>query len=144
MSHRSDTPAHKNKEHCIFCEPEDRIILENDLAYAMFDKFPVSEGHALVIPKRHVAGYFDLLFEEQIACLMIINDLKKMIDKKYNPDGYNVGVNVGRTAGQSVFHVHIHLIPRYEGDIDNPLGGIRNVIANKADYITKKFFWNKG
>ena len=129
-------PVRKN--HCVFCKPPEEIILENDLAYAIYDKFPVSKGHALIIPKRHVADYFDMLLEEQIACQLIINKLKTILDKKHHPDGYNIGVNVGQTAGQSVFHVHIHLIPRYEGDVDNPLGGIRNVIANKADYITKR------
>ncbi len=128
---------------CVFCNPESDIILETALAYAVFDKFPVSEGHALIIPKRHIANYFNLHFNEQFACQLIINRLKNIIDKQFKPDGYNIGVNIGRTAGQSINHVHIHLIPRYKGDVENPLGGVRNVIANKADYITKTSIWEK-
>jgi len=134
-----DTKSNK----CVFCQPHDEIILENELAYALFDRFPVSKGHALVIPKRHVADFFDLQFDEQTACLSILNELKRILDEQYDPDGYNIGVNVGRIAGQSIHHVHIHLIPRYKGDVKNPLGGVRNVIVSKADYITKRFLWKK-
>ena len=107
----------------------------------MFDKYPVSEGHSLIIPKRHVSNYFDLTFNEQIASQLIINRLKIFLDNKYNPDGYNVGVNIGKTGGQTINHVHIHLIPRYEDDVENPIGGVRNVIPNKGDYTSNSKNW---
>ena len=135
--------VNKKSNDCVFCNPENDIILETALAYSIFDRFPVSEGHALIIPKRHVGNYFDLNFNEQVACQLIVNRLKKTTDAKFKPGGYNIGVNIGQTAGQSINHVHIHLIPRYKGDVDNPLGGVRNVIANKADYITNTSIWEK-
>jgi len=127
---------HQNPD-CIFCNPENEIITESATAYAVFDKFPVSEGHALIIPKRHVANYFDLTLNEQIACSMLINRVKKIIDQQYSPDAYNVGINIGKDAGQTIQHVHIHLIPRYKGDVENPVGGVRNIIPGKGNYLEK-------
>ena len=88
----------------------------------------------MVIPRRHVASFFDLTPEEISACMELINKEKKRIDEEFHPDGYNIGVNVGQAAGQSIFHVHIHIIPRYKGDVENPQGGVRHVIPKKGHY----------
>lgn len=122
---------------CPFCNPEaDRErIAESDSVYSIYDKFPVSNGHALIIPKNHCCDFFDLNFEQQSSCLLLLNKVKQIINEKYKPDGFNIGVNVGSSAGQTVNHVHIHLIPRYNGDVKNPEGGIRNVIPSKAKYL---------
>lgn len=121
---------------CPFCNPdsEREIIVESATAYALFDKFPVNKGHALIIPKKHCANYFDLTFKEQSACWFILNTAREIIQSKFNPDGFNIGVNINESAGQTIPHVHIHLIPRYDGDIENPKGGIRGVIPSKKDY----------
>lgn len=126
----------KNQEVCPFCypEPERELLLENESTYAMLDKFPVSNGHTLIIPKKHYANYFELTYEEQTACWVMVNKVKVIIAKKFNPDGFNIGINVNETAGQTIPHVHIHLIPRYKGDVINPEGGIRGVIPSKAIY----------
>ena len=121
---------------CPFCNPESEreIILESATTYAIFDKFPVSNGHALIIPKRHCSDYFSLTFKEQSACWFIMNKTKEIISEQFNPDGFNVGINVKEPAGQTVSHVHIHLIPRYKGDVENPEGGVRGVIPEKCIY----------
>lgn len=121
---------------CPFCrvESEREVIASSDLSLAFFDGFPVSPGHALIIPKRHVSSFFDLTKEEQLDLLKLADDVKLIIEEKYHPDGYNIGVNVGEAAGQSVFHVHMHLIPRYYGDVSNPRGGVRGVIPSKQNY----------
>lgn len=119
---------------CVFCNQTNNIILESATAYAVWDKFPVSKGHALIIPKAHKENYFDLSIEEQFALTIIINKLKRVIDDLYNPNGYNIGVNINESGGQTINHVHVHLIPRYDGDVENPIGGVRNVIADKGDY----------
>jgi len=121
---------------CPFCkvESEREIIASTSLSIAFFDGFPVSPGHALIIPRRHVASFFDLTKDEQQDMLKLMDSVKNIIDEKYNPDGYNVGVNVGEAAGQSIFHVHMHLIPRYKGDVSNPRGGVRGVIPSKQSY----------
>ena len=127
-----------NNSDCVFCSPKREIITETALAYAIFDKFPVADGHTLIIPKSHVSNYFDLSINEQISVTLLINRLKKIIDKIFKPDGYNIGVNIGQAGGQTINHVHVHLIPRYKNDVLNPIGGVRNVIPFKGDYITKK------
>ncbi|MBS4071116.1 MAG: HIT domain-containing protein [Algoriphagus sp.] len=121
---------------CPFCNPESKaeLIFESAQAYSILDKFPVNPGHALIIPKRHVSDYFELNFKEQASCLFMLNKVKKEIQKRFNPDGFNIGINVGEKAGQTVFHVHIHLIPRYAGDMENPRGGVRGVIPEKKVY----------
>lgn len=122
---------------CVFCEqfiPNRKPLFENNLAIAYFDEFPVSKGHILIITKRHAKTFFDITDEEQIAIIELLNKCKKYIDKKYTPDGYNVGLNCGESAGQSVMHLHMHLIPRYKGDVENPRGGVRGVIPNKKNY----------
>lgn len=121
---------------CPFCNPdsESELIVESATAYAIYDKYPVNNGHALIIPKRHCEDYFDLTFKEQAACMFMLNKVKELVLDRFNPDGFNVGINVGEKAGQTVNHVHIHLIPRYDGDVEEPRGGVRGVIPNKQKY----------
>jgi len=116
---------------CELCAPGE-LVLENALAYARHDSNALARGHVLVIPKRHVAGFFDMTMEEQGAVLSLLNEAQRLIQKQHAPDGYNIGVNVGKAAGQSRMHVHVHLIPRYAGDVPDPRGGIRCVLAGKV------------
>lgn len=118
---------------CIFCRPLAKV-LENELAFAVHDGFPVSEGHLLIIPKRHYGDFFESEPGEVAAIFDLIRKGKDLLDELHGPDGYNVGVNIGRASGQTVMHVHIHLIPRYRGDVEDPLGGVRGVIAEKRKY----------
>ncbi len=118
---------------CRFCSPRG-VTGRNELAYSTRDSYPVSPGHSLIIPFRHVASFFDLSPEEVSACMELLTQEQMTLDEEFNPDGYNVGVNVNAAAGQSIFHVHIHLIPRYAGDSSHPQGGVRQVIPEKADY----------
>lgn len=126
----------KTNPACPFCnpEPERELIVESATAYAIPDKFPVSKGHSLIIPKRHCADYFELSFKEQSACVFMLNEVKRIIAEQYHPDGFNVGINIGEDAGQTVPHVHIHIIPRYKGDVPEPRGGVRGVIPRKRSY----------
>lgn len=123
------------KNICPFCQSDLSTIKSQKDAYAMYDKYPVSPGHTLIIPTRHVADFFDLTPEEMNACWALAHEMKGVLTEKYQPDGFNVGINVGKAAGQTIFHVHIHLIPRYEGDVENPVGGVRYVIPEKANYL---------
>jgi len=121
---------------CPFCNPDSKreLIVESATAFAIFDKFPVNRGHALIIPKRHCADYFELTFKEQAACVFMLNKVKELVSATFNPDGFNVGINVGEHSGQTINHVHIHLIPRYKGDVEDPRGGVRGVIMDKQKY----------
>ena len=121
---------------CLFCNLPDnlKIQAENDLAFAVFDGFPVNPGHVLVIPKRHVANYFELTKNELSAIQELLFLMKSRVEKEFHPGGFNIGINVGECAGQSVFHVHVHLIPRFKGDVENPRGGVRGVIPAKQKY----------
>jgi diadenosine tetraphosphate (Ap4A) HIT family hydrolase len=120
---------------CPFCASVDgEKILASELCFARWDKYPVTEGHLLVIPNRHVADYFLATEEERTALWAMVDEAKKLLDGRFKPDGYNVGINIGTTAGQTVMHCHIHLIPRRSGDTINPRGGVRAVITGKADY----------
>lgn len=119
---------------CLFCTDPQGVSLDNELAYSARDSFAASPGHSLVIPKRHVASFFDLTAEEINACMELIAEERKLLDAEFSPDGYNIGVNIGPAAGQSIFHVHIHIIPRYKGDVENPQGGVRHVIPKKGHY----------
>jgi len=121
---------------CPFCELSSKleIIAESSSAVAFLDGYPVSKGHTLIIPRRHVASYFDLTEAEQQELWQLVNRCKTILEERYHPDGFNVGINVNEAAGQSVFHVHIHLIPRYKGDVENPKGGVRGVIPGKQKY----------
>ena len=124
---------------CPLCSQKDIVIddgraVENELAYVLTDTNPVSLGHCLIVPRRHVAEFFQATKEEKIAIFELIDQMKEIIDKKHSPDGYNIGVNIGKAAGQSVPHIHIHMMPRYTGDIENPRGGVRGVIPSKQKY----------
>ncbi len=119
---------------CLFCTDPRGVSLKRELAYSARDTYAVSPGHTVVIPNRHVASFFELTPEEVTACMDLIREEKKLIDEEFKPDGYNIGVNVGPAAGQSIHHVHIHIIPRYEGDVENPQGGVRHVIPKNAHY----------
>lgn len=123
-------------KNCPFCKAAStrEIIASSLLSIAFFDGFPVSPGHALIIPRRHVASLFDLTKEEKQDMINLAESVRIIIDEKYHPDGYNLGVNVGEAAGQSIFHVHMHVIPRYKGDVPNPRGGVRGVIPDKQNY----------
>jgi diadenosine tetraphosphate (Ap4A) HIT family hydrolase len=109
-------------------------ITENKYAFAIYDNYPVNKGHVLVIPKRHFACYFDLTSDEVLAVHELIMEVKALLDTEFKPDGYNIGVNIGEAAGQTIFHLHIHVIPRYTGDIDNPRGGIRKLKEQLVEY----------
>ena len=120
---------------CPFCTlPPERIIDSNDLALVIRDGYPVSPGHTLVIPKRHIGSWFETTPEEQSAMLGLLGRAKAVLEEEFKPDGYNIGVNDGPTAGQTVPHLHMHLIPRYKGDLEDPRGGVRWIIPGKAKY----------
>ncbi len=122
---------------CPFCNLSAELILsQNRLAFAVLDKFPASPGHLLVIPFRHVASYWELHEDEVTAVNVLLKQCKLFVDEKFSPHGYNVGVNVGKPAGQTVMHVHVHLIPRYDGDVEDPVGGVRNTIPGKGNYLS--------
>jgi diadenosine tetraphosphate (Ap4A) HIT family hydrolase len=124
-----------NPERCPFCTmPADRLIESNRHAFAVLDGFPVSPGHTLVVARRHVADVFDLGENEIADIIGLIRSARLRLDQEWSPTGYNVGVNVGADAGQTVMHVHIHVIPRYSGDTSDPTGGVRHVIPGKARY----------
>ena len=125
-----------SEKNCLFCAiTTDRIVLANELAYAIYDGFPVTALHALVIPKRHAATYFDLTAEELVFCDDLLRKLSEKI-KLQDPavEGFNIGVNAGEVAGQTIFHCHFHLIPRRKGDVENPRGGVRHLIPGKGYY----------
>ena len=109
-------------------------MLVNEHAIACYDKYPVNAGHILIVTRRHVPDFFDITAIERSAMLALIDEAKRLLDERFRPDGYNVGVNVGQVAGQTVMHVHVHLIPRYRGDTPNPRGGVRGVIPSRQNY----------
>jgi diadenosine tetraphosphate (Ap4A) HIT family hydrolase len=119
---------------CPFCAPGERILLRRGSAFAIPDEFAVSPGHTLVVPFRHAATYFDATDDEKRDLWALVEEVKEFLDERYHPDGYNVGTNCGEAAGQTIFHLHVHVIPRYEGDTPNPRGGVRHVIPGKGDY----------
>ena len=124
---------------CIFCKiRKEEIQFENHLAYSSKDSYPVSKFHSLIVPKRHVETYFDLNEEEIQACNdLILKTKEKILKQDASVKGFNIGTNAGKSAGQSIMHCHIHLIPRREGDVENPQGGVRSVIPNKQHYKRK-------
>lgn len=107
---------------------------ENDSAFALLDQYPVSRGHTLIVPKRIVVSLFELTEEEMTDCWRLLQIERSKLQLKLAPDGFNVGINIGAAAGQTIFHAHIHLIPRFQGDSPNPRGGVRAVVPGKADY----------
>lgn len=118
---------------CPFCNKSE-FILENEHWICIYDNYPVSNGHTLIIPKRHFNDYFLSTELERSSFDKILFEVKEHLDKEYSPDGYNVGFNVNEEGGQSIFHCHIHVIPRYRGDVENPRGGVRGVIPSKQNY----------
>jgi len=127
-----------SKETCLFCDrnnPEKHtIISENDLFYGRWDNFPVSDGHAEIVPKRHVESLFELTDNELVQLFDLLKKVKDIIQDKYSPDAFNIGINEGEEAGRTIHHLHVHIIPRYKGDVENPRGGIRHVISGKGNY----------
>ena len=116
---------------CELCQPQS-VVHENALAYVRVDNHAMSRGHVIAVPKRHVADFFAMTVEEQGAILELLRRAHEAIDAEHSPDGYNIGVNIGEAAGQSRMHVHVHLIPRYRGDVPDPKGGVRCVLARRA------------
>lgn len=123
---------------CPFCEGnktlEQGVMPSNQLAHIRLDGYPISDGHLLIVPHRHAADWFDLTSAEQQAIMELIEQGKQWLEERYQPDGYNIGMNCGKAAGQTVPHMHCHLIPRYAGDQKDPRGGVRWVLPEKADY----------
>ena len=122
-----------NKFNSPFLEKKERL-LENEVGFVIYDGYPVSKGHCLIVPHRVYSDYFESTNEEVIGLQKLVLETKKLLDGKFQPDGFNVGINSGETGGQTVPHVHIHLIPRYKGDMENPRGGVRGVIPSKQKY----------
>ena len=125
---------------CLFCNiKKSGLAHDNNLAYASYDSYPVSKYHCLVIPKRHIKDFFDLTNEELVACNNLIKIVKdEIVNKDKTVKGFNIGTNIGKVSGQSILHCHFHLIPRREGDVENPQGGVRSVIPSKQHYKRKK------
>ncbi len=123
---------------CPFCNPpREQILIEGAQAMVLWDSYPVSPGHALIIPRRHVASLFDSTAMEREEILRLADEARRILDERHAPDGFNLGINDGAAAGQSVPHLHVHLIPRYRGDVPDPRGGVRWIIRDRASY------WNK-
>lgn len=126
-----------SKSYCLFCDlhnVKNKIIIENDLFYARWDNFPVSKGHAEIVPKKHIKSFFDFKDSEIIELMKLAKKVKNIIDKKFKPDSYNIGVNDWPAAGRTIEHTHLHIIPRHKGDVKDPRGGIRNIIPGKGKY----------
>ena len=125
---------------CLFCNiKESGCAHENNLAFASYDSYPVSKHHCLIIPKRHINDFFDLTTEELLSCNDMIKKVKdEIINKDKTVKGFNLGTNIGKISGQTILHCHFHLIPRREGDVESPQGGVRSVIPNKQHYKRKK------
>ena len=124
---------------CPFCSiAADEILLERPLAVARRDLFPVSKGHTLIIPRRHVSSFFETTAEERREMMELIDESKAVLDREHRPDAYNIGINDGAAAGQTVMHLHIHLIPRYAGDSPDPRGGVRWIVPKQAEYWKKR------
>lgn len=122
-------------QRCRFCAiPKEQIVLAHPLAIVERDGFPLTQGHSLVIPRRHVVSFFDATPDEHTAILELLDRAKEALDNEYHPDGYNIGINDGAAAGQTIMHLHVHLIPRYSGDTTDPRGGVRWIFPDKAAY----------
>ena len=120
---------------CPFCNPvAEDIVARNELCYAFWDRFPVSRGHLLLIPYRHIPDFFSMTVEEKYALLALIDECKEILEEKFRPAGYNIGFNIGTAAGQTVMHCHCHMIPRYAGDVEDPRGGVRGVVPLRRRY----------
>lgn len=122
---------------CVFCDylvKKEKVIFDNKLAFTIYDGFPVNKGHMLIMPKRHVESFFELTSDEKLAIDELVTRTKAFLDENFKPDAYNLGINEGVYAGQSILHCHLHVIPRYIGDVSNPRGGVRGVIPAKQNY----------
>jgi diadenosine tetraphosphate (Ap4A) HIT family hydrolase len=120
---------------CLFCNrAQFKELSSNKSAYAIYDNYPVFPGHILIITKRHISSWFDISSEEKLDMLAMIDSLKKILDSNFKPDGFNIAINDGIEAGQTILHLHIHLIPRYKDDVQNKKGGIRWINPAKAEY----------
>jgi len=125
----------KEVRDCPFCSmPANRIVLQDALVFAVRDAYPISPGHTLIIPRRHVASVFEVDRNESSAMLALLGRARELLDSELGPDGYNIGINDGEAAGQTIMHVHIHLIPRFLSDCADPRGGVRKLFPDKADY----------
>ncbi len=124
---------------CVYCDriASGDLLLESKLSAAFPDAFPVSPGHTLIVPRRHVLDYFALDDAEQLTIWKMLPDVKCLIERDHTPQGYNIGLNIGEAAGQTIGHVHLHVIPRYLGDVPDPRGGIRWVVPSRAAYWQK-------
>jgi len=122
------------KKNCPFCSVDREELFKSELCFAIYDKYPVSPGHVLVISRRHVADYFNLTGEEVASLWSMVAEVREYLVCEYSPDGINVGFNVGVSAGQTIDHMHIHVIPRFDGDMDDPTGGVRHVIPERGKY----------
>jgi len=125
---------------CFFCnvlKENTGILLQNDSFFTRLDPFPVSKGHTLMISKKHESSFFDMGEKELADLVDIMKQAKAMLDLDHSPDGYNIGINEGEAAGQTIPHLHIHLIPRYKDDVDDPVGGVRNIIPGKGNYLKR-------
>ncbi len=131
-----------NMKECYLCrvqkEKNEKFILESNTFFCLYDNFPVTKGHCLIVPKKHIESFFDLNDDQLKNFYQIIKQVKEIIQKQFHPDAFNVGINDGKAAGRTINHLHIHLIPRYENDVENPRGGIRNIIPGKGDYTKLK------
>lgn len=122
-------------DHCPFCYlPPFRILSEDALSLVIRDGFSVSPGHSLIIPKRHCVSFFEITEDERNSLFRLLTEAKAGLDVEFRPDGYNIGINDGVAAGQTVFHLHVHLIPRYHGDLADPRGGVRWILPDKSKY----------
>ena len=128
--------THRASHVCPFCDfvQNGHPVAEQGTFVAKHDSYPVSRGHTLLIPKRHVETFFALNEDELKDFFDLLLEIRQMIEHEFGPDGFNVGVNIGAAAGQTIAHLHIHVIPRYVGDVGNPRGGVRGVIPGRADY----------
>lgn len=125
---------------CFFCDNlRIGLMAENNGFIAKYDENPVTDGHVIIVAKEHLESFFDLDKKKIDSLIEILHRVKEIIDKKYHPNGYNIGVNDGKAAGRTIDHLHIHLIPRYFGDVKNPRGGVRNVIPSRGDYLKKGY-----
>jgi diadenosine tetraphosphate (Ap4A) HIT family hydrolase len=126
----------KRDTDCPFCSFKHfRVIIGNDLALALRDEHPVSAGHTLVLPRRHVSSWFEVTDDERLAIIELLDQVRERLDAERSPDGYNIGINDGVAAGQTIMHLHVHLIPRYKGDVEDPRGGVRHVIPDRGNYL---------
>lgn len=127
-------PMNLRSDNCVFCGDGLKVIKESIHSLVFYDTYPVSKGHVLIIPKDHYETYFDLPIEVRNDMLGLLDEMKLKLDAEFKPAGFNIGINSGEAAGQTVFHCHIHLIPRYNNDMQDPRGGVRGVIPEKQKY----------